>query len=103
MNGPHACSGGANVAELADRELDERRTPGHVLSGRPGRPDRAHDACSLDCARKVLDQVGLTNYVQVRVTDLDMRKVKGEAITKENVDTVVARVKQVLKEKDGIG
>lgn len=39
----------------------------------------------------------MTNYVQVKVTDLGIEKVKGIRATDEQVAKVVAKAKEVLK------
>ena len=55
----YACSGGANVAEIADR-------------------------------------AGLTNYVQVKVTDLGIEKTKCVRAADSEVARVVAKAKEVM-------
>ena len=57
------------------------------------------DGCDMDCAKKIFDNCGVTNYVQVKVTDLGIEKVKGVRCTPEQVDKVVAKAKEVLAQK----
>ena len=108
----YACSGGANVAEISDKAAREMMFSGcgtmFCLAGLgadiQGMIQTAHDAdlnlvidgCPMDCAKKVFDRHGLTNYRQIKVTDLGIEKVKGVRCTQEQVDTVVAKAKEVL-------
>jgi len=108
----YACSGGANVAEVADRAARELMFEGlgtmFCLAGLgadiQGMIQTAKDAdlnvvidgCPLDCAKKIFDRVGVGNYLQVKVTDLGMEKVKGVRATDEQVTTVIAKVKDAL-------
>jgi len=97
----YACSGGANVAEIADRAARELMSSGcgsmfclaGIGAGIQGMVQTARDAdlnlvldgCPMECAKKVFDNAGLTHYVQVRVTDLGIEKVKGVRATDEQV------------------
>jgi uncharacterized metal-binding protein len=45
---------------------------------------------------KTLDNAGITNYVQVKVTDLGIEKVKGVRATDEQIARLVAKAKEVL-------
>jgi len=54
------------------------------------------DGCPMDCAKKIFDKVGVTNYVQVKVTDLGIEKVKGVRCTQEQVNKVIAKATEVL-------
>jgi len=108
----YACSGGANVAEIADRAARELMFAGcgsmfclaGIGAGIPGMVQTAKDAdvnvvidgCPVDCAKKIFDKAGVTNYQYIRVTDLGIEKVKGVRATDEQVAAVVARVKEVL-------
>ena len=108
----YACSGGANVAEISDRAARELMFAGTgqmfclagIGAGIPAMVDAAKladlnlviDGCPMDCAKKIFDKAGVTNYAQVKVTDLGIEKVKGVRCTQAQVDTVVAKVKQVL-------
>jgi len=82
----YACSGGANVAEIADRAARQATADGAgtmfclagIGAGIPAMVQTARDAdlnvvidgCPMDCAKKIFDKAGLANYVQIKVTDL---------------------------------
>jgi uncharacterized metal-binding protein len=108
----YACSGGSNVAEIADRAarllMFENAGSMFCLAGiGAGIPNMVQAAkaadlnvilegCPMDCAKKIFDNVGLTNYVQVRVTDLGIEKQKGIRATDEQVTRVAAKAREVL-------
>jgi uncharacterized metal-binding protein len=108
----YACSGGANVAEVADRAARELMVAGcgsmfclaGIGAGIPAMVQTARDAdlnvilegCSMDCAKKIFDRAGLTNYVQIKVTDLGIEKTKGVRATDEQVACLVAKAKQTV-------
>jgi uncharacterized metal-binding protein len=108
----YACSGGANVAEIADRAARELMFSGcgsmfclaGIGAGIQGMVQTARDAdlnlvlegCPMDCAKKIFDNAGITNYVQVKVTDLGIEKVKGVRATDEHVAAAVASAREVL-------
>ena len=107
----YACSGGANVAEAADRAARQLMVDGRgsmfclagLGAGIEGMVQTARDAdlnvvidgCPMDCAKKIFDNCGLTNYVQIKVTDLGIEKVKGSAATNEQVARTVEKVREV--------
>ena len=107
-----SCSGAANVAEVADlaaRKLMEEGAGmmwclAGVGAGIPDMIQKARDAdmnvvldgCPMDCAKQIFDNAGLTNYTQVKVTDLGIEKVKGVRATDEQVTRAVTNVKEVL-------
>jgi uncharacterized metal-binding protein len=108
----YACSGGANVAEISDKAARELMFSGQgtmfclagLGAGIPGMIQRAKDAdvnlvidgCPMDCAKKVFEKAGVTNFAYVTVTDLGIEKVKGLRCTDEQVGKVVAKAKEVL-------
>jgi uncharacterized metal-binding protein len=110
----YACSGGANVAEVADRAARELMAEGQggmfclagLGAGIEGMIQTARDAdlnvvidgCDVDCAKKIFDTCGLSNCVQVKVTDLGFEKTKGARATDEQVAAAVTRAKQVMVE-----
>jgi len=110
----YACSGGANVAEVSDRAARELMfagegttfclaglgadIPGMVQTARDTDLNLVIDGCDVDCAKKIFDRHGLTNYKQIKVTDLGIEKIKGVRYTQEQVDTVIAKAKKVLAE-----
>ena len=108
----YACSGGANVAEIADKAAREMMFSGcgtmfclaGLGAGIAGMIQTAKDAdvnlvidgCPMDCAKKVFERAGVTNFAYVKVTDLGIEKAKGVRCTKEQVDKVVAKCREVL-------
>ena len=108
----YSCSGGANVGEISDRAARELMFAGEgtmfclagLGAGIEGMIQTARDAdvnvvidgCPMNCAKKVFDKVGVTDYVQIKVTDSGIEKVKGVRCTPEQVNKVVAKVKEVL-------
>jgi uncharacterized metal-binding protein len=108
----YACSGGANVAEISDKAARELMFSGQgtmfclagLGAGIAGMIQTAKDAdvnlvidgCPMDCAKKVFEKAGVTNFAYIKVTDLGIEKVKGVRCTQEQVDKVVAKAKEVL-------
>ncbi len=108
----YACSGGANVAEISDKASRELMFSGcgtmfclaglgadiqsMVQTARDADVNLVIDGCPMDCSKKTFDRHGITNYTQIKVTDLDIEKVKGVRCTDEQVNTVVAKAKEVL-------
>ncbi len=108
----YACSGGANVAEVADKAAREMMFAGEGImfclaglgAGTNGMIQAARDAdlnvvidgCPMDCAKKIFDNCGVTNYVQVKVADLGIEKVKGARATDEQVEKVLEKVREAL-------
>lgn len=108
----YACSGAANVAEAADRAARQLMFAGvgnmaclaGIAAEIPAMVKAARDAdlnvilegCPTDCAKKIFDRAGLTNYVHVRVTDLGFKKIKGVRATDGQVSLLVARAKEVI-------
>jgi uncharacterized metal-binding protein len=100
------------VAEIADRAARELMFSGcgsmfclaGIGAGIQGMVQTAKDAdlnlvlegCPMDCAKKIFDKAGLTNYVQVKVTDLGIEKTKGVRATDEQVARLVAKAREVL-------
>ena len=111
----YACSGGANVAEIADRAARELMfacegtmfclaglgagIEGMIQTAKDADLNVVIDGCPLDCAKKVFDNCGVTNYLQIKVTDLGLEKTKGVRATDEQVQKVVAKAKDVLAQK----
>ena len=108
----YSCSGGANVAEIADRAARELMFAGEgtmfclaglggdiqgmVQTARDADLNLVIDGCPMDCAKKIFDRHGLTNYMQIKVTDLGIEKVKGVHCTQEQVDKTTAKAREVL-------
>lgn len=101
----YACSGGANVAEVADRAARELMFAGEgkmfclagigaaiesfVEEARGADLNVVIDGCPMDCAKKIFEKAGLDNYVQLRITDIGIEKQKGVRITDEQVRMAV--------------
>ena len=110
----YSCSGGANVAEVADKAarqlMDEGLGIMWCLAGIGAGVDMivqkaqeadaniVLDGCPVDCAKKCFDNAGISNYTQIKITDLGMEKVKGVRATDEQVARVVLKAKEVLGE-----
>ena len=108
----YACSGGANVAEISDKAARElmfsgcatmfclaglgAEIPGMIQTAKDADVNLVVDGCPMDCAKKIFDNCGVKNYVQIKVTDLGIEKVKGVRCTPEQVNKVVAKCKEVL-------
>ena len=105
-----SCSGAANVAEVADLAARKLMEEGAGMmwclaglgAGIPDMIQKAKDAglnvvidgCPMDCAKKIFDNAGITNYTQVKVTDLGIEKVKCVRATDEQVAQAVANIKK---------
>lgn len=110
----YACSGGANVGEIADRAARELMFEGHgtmfclaglgadiegmVQTARDADLNLVIDGCPLDCAKKAFDRHGIANYTQIKVTDLGIEKTKGVRCTDEQVGQVVTVAREKLAE-----
>ena len=111
----YACSGGANVGEIADKAARELMLAGEgtmfclaglggdiqgmVQTARDADVNLLIDGCPMECAKKTFDRHGITNYRHIKVTDLGIEKVKGVRCTDEQVQKVVAKAKEVLAQK----
>jgi len=101
-----ACSGAADVGEIADRAARELTKNGlgkmFCLAGVGGRVAGimkktgeasnilAIDGCDLDCTKKCLEQAGFTRFKHLLITDLGMEKGQTPP-TEENIVKVVAK------------
>jgi uncharacterized metal-binding protein len=101
-----ACSGAADVGEIADRAARKLTKDGigrmFCLAGVAARKDGimkttetaskivAIDGCSLDCVKKCLELAGFKKFAHLRVTDLGFEKGQA-AVTDENIATVAQR------------
>ncbi len=108
----YACSGAANVAEIADhvaRQLTAEGVgsmfclaglgagiPNMIQTARDADLNLVIDGCPLDCAKLIFQKAGLTNVKIVRVSDHGIEKAKGVKITDEQVQKIVALAKQAL-------
>jgi len=108
----YACSGGAKVAEIADRAGRELTSAGcgtmfclaglgaeieeMVQKAREADLNLVIDGCPMDCAKKIFDKVGVTNYRQLKVTDLGIEKQKGVQCTEEQIALVIGKAREVI-------
>ena len=85
-----ACSGGADVGALADQVARKLTADGvakmFCLAGIGGRVSGivktteaaakivAIDGCPLNCARKTLEQAGITDFTHIQLADLGFQK-----------------------------
>ena len=108
----YACSGGANVAEVADRACRELMfsgcgtmfclaglgadIQGMIQTARDADMNIVIDGCPLDCAKKIFDRAGVANYKQIKVTDLGIEKVKGVRSTREEIDRVIEKAREMI-------
>jgi len=106
-----ACSGAADVGAISDRAARKLTQEGvgtmFCLAGVGGRVASimekskaaskilAIDGCGLDCVKCTLDEAGITNYKQIRVTDLGLAKGQS-SVTDDNVEVVVTQGKATL-------
>ena len=107
-----ACSGAADVGEIADRAARKLRDDGvgkmFCLAGVGGRVSGimettksaakilAIDGCSTDCVKNCLEQAGFTRFEYVRVTDLGMEK-GTTPVTDERIAEVVAKARACIE------
>jgi uncharacterized metal-binding protein len=99
-----ACGGAADVGAISDQAARKLTKDGKGkmfclmgIGGRvPGILDKtkaalrilAIDGCSLDCAKKTLEQAGFTRFEHLRITDLGMEKGQSP-VTDQNIARVV--------------
>ncbi len=101
-----ACSGCADVGELADQAARKLTRDGAgkmaCLAGISGRVSGivksteaapsilAIDGCSLDCTRKTLDIAGITKVNHLRLSDLGFEKGKTE-VSASSIASVISK------------
>ena len=106
-----ACSGAADVGELTDRVARELKNQGvgkmYCLAGVGGNVEQyltttkeadailAIDGCQVACAKKVLDNAGITKYDYIQITGLGYEKGK-TPVTPENINAVVGIAKKAV-------
>jgi uncharacterized metal-binding protein len=106
-----ACSGAADVGEIADRTgrnlTKEKTGQMFCLAGIGGRVEPimkktksaskvlAIDGCELDCAKNLLEQAGFTKFKHLRLTDLGLKKGQSP-VNEQNIDLVVETGKKLL-------
>ncbi len=106
-----ACSGAADVGEIADRAARKMAKEGAGkmfctagLGGRVGGILKtteaasdilAIDGCPLNCVKASLEQAGFKDFKHLQLADLGLEKGKSPA-SSENVEKVVAKGTQML-------
>lgn len=106
-----ACSGAADVGEIADRAARKMAKEGvgkmfctAGLGGRVGGILKtteaasdilAIDGCPLNCTKASLEQAGFKDFKHLQLADLGLEKGKSPA-SSENVEKVVAKGAQML-------
>jgi len=106
-----ACSGAADVGEIADRAARMLNREGaarmYCLCGIGGRIETsietaraagrvlAIDGCEFDCARKCLELAGLANFRHLRITDHKLEKGKSPPNV-HNVSAVAERARHAM-------
>jgi uncharacterized metal-binding protein len=106
-----SCSGAADVGELADRAARKLTRDGHgkmfCLAGIGGRVSGiiksteaaasilAIDGCALDCAKKSLEEAGITRFNHLRLTNLGFEKGKAD-VNSDSIAKVVEKAKSFL-------
>ena len=89
------CGGGGTMFCLAGLGADIQ---GMIQTARDADLNLVIDGCDVGCAKKTFDRHGLTNYKQIKVTDLDIEKAKGVRCTDKQVGQVVAFACEELAE-----
>lgn len=108
----YSCSGGANVAEIADRTARELMfadegmmaclagigggIQGMIQSAKDADVNLVIDGCPMGCAKKVFDNAGIAGYRYLMVTELGIEKVKGVRCTPQQVTQVLSKAREVL-------
>jgi uncharacterized metal-binding protein len=111
-----ACSGAADVGEIADRAA-RKLTKGGIgkmfcLAGIGGRisgimkttesADKilAIDGCPLNCVKNCLEQAGFGRFVHLQLADIGLEKGKSPAI-EDNINRVSQKAVEMLKPNAG--
>jgi uncharacterized metal-binding protein len=110
-----ACSGAADVGEIADRAARQLNREGagkiYCLAGigaglngfidttRAAGGILAIDGCSMECAKKTIEKWDIKHFDYLRVTDLGMEKGKA-AVTEESINKVAIKGNEMLR---GVG
>lgn len=106
-----ACSGAADVGEVADRAARQLSRLGvgqmyclsAIASGNPAPLEKARaasailaiDACPAACASMVLKKAGFADFTRVQMAELGMNKGCSPA-TPENIERVVNAARELL-------
>jgi len=105
------CSGAADVGEISDKAARGLTAQGHgkmfclagiggningiIQSAKEADQVIVIDGCSLDCAKKTLEEKGIERFFHLRVTDLGIEKSKSPA-TQYRISQVIDHAKKIL-------
>jgi uncharacterized metal-binding protein len=105
------CSGAADVGEISDRAARNMTARNHgkmfclagiggnlggmIASAKGAGRVLVIDGCSLDCAKKTLEEKGINDFLHFRVTDLGMEKSNSPA-TQERIEAVTRKGDDLL-------
>jgi len=111
-----ACSGAADVGEIADRAARKLTKDGigkmFCLAGIGGRVDGimkttesaekilAMDGCPLNCVKNCLEQAGFNKFMYLQLSDLGFEKGRSPA-TEDNINKVSQKAVEILKPNAG--
>lgn len=111
-----ACSGAADVGEIADRAARKLTRDGigkmFCLAGIGGRISGitkttesaekilAIDGCPLNCVRNCLEQAGFNKFMHLQLADLGLEKGRSPA-TEENIIKLTQKAIEMLKPNAG--
>mgnify|MGYP000892182353 CR=1 FL=1 len=106
-----ACSGAADVGEIADKAARKLNRDGvgrmFCMAGIGGRISGilktseaaesilAIDGCPLNCVKSSLEQAGFSNFKHLQLADLGLEKCKSPA-TEENVNQVAMKATEMI-------
>jgi uncharacterized metal-binding protein len=107
-----SCSGAADVGEIADQSARRLTRQGvgkmFCLAGLGGRvsgivksteaADRilVIDGCPLSCARKTLEEAGITQYSHLQLDDIGLKK-GASAPSPENIELAADKAAEIMK------
>ncbi len=109
----YSCSGGSNVGQISNEAAKSLammgiakmaclagiggHVSGIIESGRSADSIVAIDGCSVHCAEKGLEHVGLKSSVHVVVTDLGMKKSYDLSFEDRDVELVTQAVRSLMQ------
>jgi uncharacterized metal-binding protein len=112
-----SCSGASNTGDYTDkiaRKLDEHKDAGmaclpKISIGDPALIEKVKkaggklvvlDGCPLHCAKKILNNAGITDFLHLTITDLGIKK--GDTpVTQEKIDEMVEKIKKLAEDTWG--
>lgn len=109
----YACSGiGSNVGQIANAAACQLVSEGYgggsclagvggsieklVITGNAADERIIIDGCHVACAKKIMDDKGLTIDRYIMITDLGITKTPGPAFSQRDVKTVINAIKDIL-------